>query len=410
MIYVRLNIICLVAVLCLAATGQETTRNLGARAYLESLDDVALMLLRPDVPEAREVFRERAANYTHAQRKAVMGAYQKAYGELHSRDGASVETLLDRINTTDDNEHLQSAFLALHKRYSAADESDLAAIREAYLASWRALPVPAPPDSGDLGMDLSRSRSYLNHMRYYFPHEADALPILEERCVESGLHEGMNRMFSALFGGGFELGPLTAARAEAVYKAEFQSGKTSAMGPQSYFVLEATIQSVLGKCGPSGLEALRRLGTLNTPSGIEALRYMNTPEAEESLGEILEDPATHPLTKLDVMRVLDGYQYTNPNSDRIRRFREPLAGILVVPEDGSSYSLNTLEKAVQMAAKTRDSYYREPILKLERSLDPAALEKADRADTEGLDPEQFPKKYNSNSLRAAIKNAEGLLK
>jgi hypothetical protein len=228
--------------------------------------------------------------------------------------------------------------------------------------------------------------------------------------VESGLHNGALRMYQALMDSRFEVGPLTAAKAEALYVEEFQSGHKPSWNTEEHFILGATLQGVLGRCGASGLAALRRMGTLTTPEGIEALRYMNTPEAEEVLLEMLEDPTSHPLTKLDVMRVLNHYQYTDPKPERLARYREPLVGILVVPTDDWQYDLQTLEKAVRMAMSTGDPYYREAILALERSLDPAALEKADRADTEGLDPTQFPKKYDSASLLHAINSAKNVLR
>lgn len=400
-------IVCSLALAISAAFAQDFEAPLHDRAYFKSLDDVTLQL-KADIPEAREVFRERVANYTPEQMEAIHDAYRQALREKQCRDGASSEVLLERISTTEDCEQLMYAHIALRARYAEAEADEQRAIRESYLASWRAM---SPPDlaKSEQEIDFDKFFGYLQNLHHYFHLESEALPILEERCIQNGLANGVCHMYQTLFMGPYEVGPLTAARAEAEYMAVFRTGKMIEMNGESAGVLEATLHSLLGKCGPSGLEALQRMGTLKTPTGMAALRYMHTPEAEAILWEILEDPASHPQTKIDVLRVLNDYQYRNPSDERIRRYREPLAGILAAPKDGSNYDLQALEEAVLMAVKIGDSHYRDPILALERSLDPAALQKADLTDSEGLDPEKFPKRYTSDSLRAAIDNAKGVL-
>lgn len=390
------------------ALSQEPEAPPQDRAYFESLDDVALQL-NADIPEAREVFRERAVHYTPEQMSAASAAYHQALREQECRDGASSEVLLERIRTTEDRKQLMYAHLALQRRYPDADAPEQAAIRETYLASWRAM---EPPDlkKWEQEIDFDKFFGYLHYLHYYFPAESEALPILEERCIQSGLHNGVFHMYQTLMKAPYEVGPLTAARAETEYMATFRSDNKIKMDGEFAAQLEATLHAVLGKCGPSGMEALQRMDTLKTPNGIEALRTMCTAEAEAILWEIAEDSASHAQTKVNVLRVLNDYQYRNPSDERLRRFREPLVGILTVPKDATKYDLHALEEAVRMAVKIGDPYYRRPILALERSLDPAMLRKTDVANTQGMDPVKYPVLYTTNSLRNAIADAKGVLK
>jgi hypothetical protein len=88
------RVLCLAALMHLSVMAEEVKPDIHDRAYLETLDDVALMLLKSDSPTAVAVFEERSANYTRERHKALARAYFEARWQLTSRDGASAETLL----------------------------------------------------------------------------------------------------------------------------------------------------------------------------------------------------------------------------------------------------------------------------------------------------------------------------
>lgn len=399
--------ICLLALVSSIALSQELEAPRQDRAYFESLDDVTLQL-NADNPEAREVFRERAAHYTPEQMSAASAAYRQALREQECRDGASSEVLLERIRTTEDRKQLMNARLALQERFTDADALEKAAIRESYVASWRAMESP-DLEKWEQEIDFDKYFGYLQQLHHYFPAESDALPILEERCVQSGLRDGAFHMYQALMKAPYELGPLTAARAEAEYMATFRTDKDISMNGETSAQLEATLHAVLGKCGPSGMEALQRMGTLKTSNGLEALRTMRTPEAEAILWEIAEDPTAHAQTKVNVLRVLSDYQYRDPSDERLQRFREPVARILALSKDATKYDLQALEEAVLLAVRIGDGHNRKAIVALERALEPKVLRKTDMVNTQGMDPVKYPVRYTGDSLHAAIAAAkEGL--
>lgn len=216
-------------------------------------------------------------------------------------------------------------------------------------------------------------------------------------------------MFNTLLRGQFALGPLTAARAEAVYNAEFQPGTLSSMDGESYYVLRSILLSVMGKCGESGIAALRRLEVLSTPEGFSALKTMELVDAEPLLWEMVEDPDTQPLTKLEAMYMIQFKAYNAHDSARSLRFREPLSALLTMPRSNESYQLEILERAVDLAMRLKDTYYHPRLTTLEASIDWKALAELERNAQGGLDPDKFPLQYSVGSLKSTIESAKAHL-
>lgn len=400
------NAVCSLALLCTITVAQEATPDRRSREYLESLDDVTL-LLHEDAKGALNVYKERSRNYTKEQSAAVMQAYLTARAEQLSSDNATTEVLLERMSTSIDTQQRQYASMALLRKYEKADDAERLAIRLAFVTAWQALPAPQvgerPGDAHTLFF------TFLHRLDNFFSDEAEVLPVLEERCVDSGLDEGLFQMFNTLLRGQFALGPLTAARAEAVYNAEFQPGTLSSMDGESYYVLRSILLSVMGKCGESGIAALRRLEVLSTPEGFSALKTMELVDAEPLLWEMVEDPDTQPLTKLEAMYMIQFKAYNAHDSARSLRFREPLSALLTMPRSNESYQLEILERAVDLAMRLKDTYYHPRLTTLEASIDWKALAELERNAQGGLDPDKFPLQYSVGSLKSTIESAKAHL-
>ena len=300
------------------------------------------------------------------------------------------------------------ANIVLQRRYEEADDVERQAMGKTYLAAWRALSVPQTYEPSSI--EEEEYRSFFRHLDLFFPDEADALPILEERCVASGLHNGLYRMFDTLSDGSFELGPLTAARAEAVYAAKLAPGKGRDMDGHSYLLLRGNVLSVLGQCGESGMAVLQRLDVLDTPEGFSALNSMGIVESEPLFWELLEDPDTGPEYKLKIIRAIQIKTYNYPDPDRERRYREPLVALLQAPTTNESYQLGRLEQALELVTRTQDKYYYPHVVALESTLDWNLMAEAERIGQGGMDPDMFPLQHTVASLREAIKATKATLR
>lgn len=395
---------CVVVVLFLALLLQRG--NAWAQADLESLTDQEL-LERLSEPGARELLERRFSTYSEADQRRIMREHFEAAAARGpaTREEPSAAELIEMLNTATSQEGWVKSLAELELRYNAANGSEKQAIQMDFLAGWDRLPLPpVEPEYNDQFGWLNLYFIYANNARKYFQDEEELLAALKLRLLRPEIPKGELRFLEALSQPGIPgvLGPLSAEYVESTSAAR----KTHARTHEFMETLSESIDysyAILGQCGQSGLEVIKRLGTARHDEGINALRYIDVPEAETMLWESYESfPSTARSMRVKVLGALMEKQKRAPNDERLERIRAEMVQYLTIPED--KFYLSELSKVAHVVGGTHDPYYLPYLDRFKAAIESANLASA----MENTDyPEGF--QQNLDGLHEALADAEKAL-
>ncbi|MCF6287004.1 MAG: hypothetical protein L3K26_17735, partial [Candidatus Hydrogenedentes bacterium] len=262
-----------------------------------------------------------------------------------------------------------SAFTALKAIYDESETAQKAQISTAYLSAWQQVTEGIARDIE--GSTASNDRSsfwfYARDAGHFIRTEEELVPVLKEKCLDSGIARGQYEFLNALSFAPIPLGQLAATEAEQLYcdmLAE-QSGGFARCGDGT---TTRQIHRILGRSGRPGLEAMLRIGTESREEGIYALGINDTPEAEAILWNMYENcPENHARSRIQILRALSGRRgETQVQEARRARIRAALSPYLQLP--AGEVNLWNMEHAVALAKDTRDPYYFPHVTELEAAL------------------------------------------
>lgn len=385
------------------ALAQERRVGMHTREYLETLDDVELLVQDANAELGLQIYRERRVNYSEEEERAIWAAVRAAMEVRNHRGPLPVDSALERINATDNHGELVRVFMGLRRACERAPVSERPAIRAAFLSAWDQAPPASSAHTAGGRTDLARQHAYARLVPVLYPEEADALPILTERCLDSGMPDGMLAFCNALTTGLGPLGSLTATKIEALYADLLERKQTLDISSAEFVALSQRMHHVLGRCGTAGLDAVKRMGTEKSDEGVAALGAMKLEEAERILWDLLDNPAcAHPSSQLKLLNAIYVQEASRPDSSRLQRMRAPLGALLSPPADTPSHSVGTVEQAVRLASDTGDTHYLSAIVALEQSLGASATVPANNEAS-------VNKLHTRETLLAAIGEAKALL-
>ena len=337
-----------------------------AQIDFSEMSDVEVEM-HPDRRAAGEESLRRTANYTREDFEALSREVSRIRDTPGAQRVWTVAEYFDMINHSANYGFCHRTMNKINARFEEGDGSEKAAIREAFLEGWAAVPfLVNDEDSYNRGRHIL----YMRNARNYVVSEEEFLPMLKEKFLSDDLLTGQTYFLDALDIVGIPLGEATALEVEKIYYALKESPNGGIFRPRESVPSadNSKIHRVLGRCGRPGLDVIERLGTSDTDAGIWALTISRIPETEDLLWEKFEAaPENHDRQRIRLLNCLN--HLTGDEATRkVRRdrIREAFLPYLKLPE--GEIDLWALGHAIDFAIDSKDPYYLEHVTALENAV------------------------------------------